>query len=482
MAIRTGAQYRDSIRDGREVWIDGERVQDVTKHPIFRPIIDVRARIYDMAHEAAHRELLTYEGSGAVGRNSVFGKPPVSQDDWHKKRAATDAVFDEVGGIVNRIGEETIAELWSLHDGRDLLNEVDPRFAANIDRHVESARCDDLFWVSANTDPKGDRAKMPAEKDPDLMLRAVRETDAGIVVRGAKFETGVAYANRAFVKPTIAQWGDDALSDYAVGFVVDLAARGVRMICRSGYATQGSAADYPLSNRCDEIDSLVVFDDVLIPWEDVLFYRHTRAASLVRATLHRYGAFVFVQRCLRMADLMIGVALLNVRQTGLESIAKVQELLATLAIYRETIHAHLVASIACAEQGPGGLTMPNQSLLYTGRVHACERLPAMMHVARELCGGQLCLTPSAASFDAREIAPWLSKYYAAGDTPAADRRKLLAYARDLLSSSYAGHRAAFTQFAQAPHYSHMNAVFQHFDFEHSAGIAERAIDIQVGTR
>jgi 4-hydroxyphenylacetate 3-monooxygenase len=229
MAIRTGAQYRDSIRDGREVWIDGERVQDVTKHPIFRPIIDVRARIYDMAHEAAHRELLTYEGSDAVGRNSVFGKPPVSQDDWHKKRAATDAVFDEVGGIVNRIGEETIAELWSLHDGRDLLNEVDPRFAANIDRHVESARCDDLFWVSANTDPKGDRAKMPAEKDPDLMLRAVRETDAGIVVRGAKFETGVAYANRAFVKPTIAQWGDDALSDYAVGFVVDLAARGVRM-------------------------------------------------------------------------------------------------------------------------------------------------------------------------------------------------------------------------------------------------------------
>jgi aromatic ring hydroxylase len=99
-----------------------------------------------------------------------------------------------------------------------------------------------------------------------------------------------------------------------------------------------------------------------------------------------------------MADLMIGAALFNVRQTGLDKQPAVQEKLSQLAVYREGINAHLTAAIATAERSPGGLLMPNQSLLLTGRVHACSNLPAMMHVARELCGGQICVTPDVASF------------------------------------------------------------------------------------
>jgi 4-hydroxyphenylacetate 3-monooxygenase len=93
-------------------------------------------------------------------------------------------------------------------------------------------------------------------------------------------------------------------------------------------------ADYPLANRFDEVDTLIVFDDVLIPWENVLFYRHTKAASFIRATLHRYSAFPFVQRILRYADLLIGVAAFNIRQTGLSAAAGAGEA-ATLACYRE---------------------------------------------------------------------------------------------------------------------------------------------------
>jgi hypothetical protein len=62
--IRTGNQYRDSIRDGRRVWINGERVKDVTAHPMFKPIVDIRARIYDMAHDAQYRDVMTYEENG----------------------------------------------------------------------------------------------------------------------------------------------------------------------------------------------------------------------------------------------------------------------------------------------------------------------------------------------------------------------------------------------------------------------------------
>ncbi|HEX9584657.1 MAG TPA: 4-hydroxyphenylacetate 3-hydroxylase N-terminal domain-containing protein, partial [Gammaproteobacteria bacterium] len=409
--IRTGKEYVDGLRDGREVWINGERVADVTSHPAFEPMIKVRARIYDMAHEPACREIMSYEEVQTGERNAVALKLPHTQQDWLDKRRAVDAVMDDIGGVVTRVGDETIGEMWSLFDGSDLLNEIDPRFGENIERHIKEALHRDPFHVSANTDPKGDRSKPPQEQDPDMLLHLVKETDAGIIVRGAKYETAAAYSDQAFVKPTIANWGNDALSDYALGFIVRMNAPGMKHICRNGFAGRAPARDYPLANRFDEVDTLIIFDNVMIPWEDVLFLKHTRAASFIRGTLHRYSAFAFVQRLLKNADMMIGTALFNIRQTGLDKQPAVREKLATLACYREGINAHLTASVAMAEDSPGGLLMPNQSLLYTGRVLACSQLHNMMHLARELCGGQICVSPDSAAFEDPETKPWLDKFY-----------------------------------------------------------------------
>jgi 4-hydroxyphenylacetate 3-monooxygenase len=478
--IRTGRQYRDSIRDGRQVWINGERVRDVTTHPMFKPLVDIRARIYDMQHEPAHSATMSYRDE--LGNLSSVGlKLPFTQDDWHAKRAATDAVLDEVGGIVTRVGDETVGEMWSLYDGQDVLNEVNPEYSENIRRHIDLAIRNDPFHVSANTDPKGDRSKNPQDQDPDMLLHVVKETDAGIIVRGAKYETAAAYANQAFTKPTIANWGNAELSDYAVGFICDLGSPNLKFICRTGFAGRTPAEDYPLSNKFDEVDTLVIFDNVLIPWENVLFLRHTKAATFIRSTLHRYSAFAFVQRNLKLADMMIGAALFNARQTGLEKQQAVQEKLTQLACYREGINAHLTAAIATAERSPGGLLMPNQSLLYTGRVLACSQLHEMMHLTRELCGGQICVTPDAASFRNPETGPWLEKFYTINDEwQSDDRRKLLAFARDLLNSDYAGHRLTFQLFAQSAPFAHLAAVYRNFDWDEplrvvhkSAGLSRR---------
>ena len=479
--LRTGEQYRSSIRDGREVWIGGERVEDVPSHPMFKPLVDIRARIYDLAHEAPTRDLLSYEEPETGERHSIALKLPRTRDDWQAKRRAVDTVLDDIGGVVIRVGDETVGELWSLYDGQDVLNEVDPRFSQNIRRHVERVLADDLFHVSANTDPKGDRSRRPQDQDPDMLLHVVRETDRGIVIRGAKYETAAAYANQAFVKPTIANWGDSELSDYALGCIVDMGAPRLKHICRTGFAGRAPIEDYPLANRFDEVDTLLIFDDVEVPWENVLFYRHTRAATYIRATLHRYSAFPFVQRLLRTADLLIGVALLNVRQTGLEQQQAVQEKLAALACYREGINAHLTAAIAEAQPSPGGLLMPNQSLLYTGRVLACSQLPAMMHITRELCGGQICITPDAATFRHPEVGPWLEKYYSVNEAwPADDRRKLLAFGRDLLNSDFAGHRLTFELFAQSPPFAHLAAVYRSFDFSGPAALVQQSAGLSEG--
>jgi 4-hydroxyphenylacetate 3-monooxygenase len=479
--IRTGSQYLDSIRDRREVYINGERVKDVTRHAMMKPLIDIRARIYDMQHAGRSRELLSYLQDGEW--NAIANKLPRVPADWADKRRATDTVLDAIGGVVTRVGDETVGEMWSLFDGQSVLNEVDPQFSANIRGHIDAVLRSDPFHVSANTDPKGDRSKPPQEQDPDMLLHVVKETDAGIVVRGAKYETAAPYANQAFVKPTNANWGNSALSDYALGFICDLGSPNLKFICRTGFAGRAPAEDYPLSNKFDEVDALVIFDDVLIPWENVLFYRHTKAAAFIRATLHRYSAFAFVQRNLRLADMMIGAALFNVRQTGLDKQQAVQEKLAELAVYREGINAHLTASIALAQRSPAGLLMPNQSLLYTGRVLACSQLHHMMHIARELCGGQICVTPDKATFDAPETKPWLDKFYSVNENwIAEDRRKLLAFARDLLNSDYAGHRLTFQLFAQSPPFAHLAAVYRNFDWDgplefvrQAAGLSDRVI-------
>ncbi|MGB0799359.1 MAG: 4-hydroxyphenylacetate 3-hydroxylase C-terminal domain-containing protein, partial [Planktomarina sp.] len=214
---------------------------------------------------------------------------------------------------------------------------------------------------------------------------------------------------------------------------------------------------------------------VLIPWEDVLFYQHTRAAAFIRTTLHRYSAFPFVQRTLSYADLLIGAALWNVKQTGLDKQPAVQEKLSELAIWREGINAHLTAAVAMGERSPNGLLMPNQSMLMTGRCHALNNLPKMIHTARELCGGQLCITPDIASFEGEETKPWLEKFYSINDNwQSDDRRKLLALARDLINSDYAGHRLTFQLFAQSPPFAQSAAVYRNFDWDGPLDVAHRA--------
>jgi 4-hydroxyphenylacetate 3-monooxygenase len=468
--IRTSEEYRDSIRDNREVFMNGERVKDVTAHPMFKPLVDIRARMYDMAHDPATCDVMTVTQGSEV--NAIGSSLPYTQDDWWAKRRATDLLMEDIGGVVTRVGDETVGEMWSLFDGTDVLNEVDPQFAKNIETHIGKVLKGDPFHVSANTDPKGDRSLAPQDQDPDMLLHVVKETDAGIVVRGAKYETAAAYANQTFTKPTIANWGNAELSDYAVGFICDLSSSGLKFLCRGGFAGAHGGCprvdhrDYPLANRFDEVDTIVIFDNVLIPWENVLFYRHTRAAIFIRATLHRYSAFAFVQRTLKQADQMIGTALFNARQTGLEKQPAVQEKLSELAIWREGINAHLTAYIALGETFPAGLMMPNQSLLMTGRCHALNNLPKMMHIARELCGGQICVTPNVATFESPETKPWMDKYYTINDHwVAEDRRKLLAFARDLLNSDYAGHRLTFQLFAQSPPFAQSAAVYRNFDWD-----------------
>src|SRR5437868_10329493 len=211
--LRTGQDYIESLRDGREVWIDGEQVGDVATHPAFAPMVSVRARIYDLAHEAGTAGLLTYADEETAERCATTSRPPRTREDWTAKRDSVDAILDDAGGVVTRVGDETVGEMWSLFDGQNVLNEIDPAFSANIARHVRRAQLLDPFHVSANTDPKGNRALRPQNQDPDVLLHVAGEAGSRIEVRGAKLHPAAASANQALLKATIDEWNHDDLAD-----------------------------------------------------------------------------------------------------------------------------------------------------------------------------------------------------------------------------------------------------------------------------
>ncbi|TCP29440.1 4-hydroxyphenylacetate 3-monooxygenase [Scopulibacillus darangshiensis] len=464
MTLMTGQEYRQSLNDGREVYIDGEKVRNVADHPAFKPIIDVKARMYDMSHEERYADVCTatLPDGDAICRAYQL---PKKKEDLTAIRRYVETVLDDLGGVVYRVGDETIGEMWSLYDAQDKLNEIDPTYADNIRHHVDRVARRDLFHVSANTDPKGDRSKLIEGKDGGTLLHVASENDKGIVVRGAKFETAAAYAHQAFVKPTISNWTNEKMDPFACGFICDMGSPGLKHICRSSLGKGRDPENYPMSTQFDELDTLLVFDDVLIPWENVLFHRSIESAQYIRNTLHRYSAFNYVLRLLRRADLLIGTALLNVEQTGLTKIPAVKEKLAQLISYREGINAHLTAAVAEAEKSPGGLMMPNQSLLYTGRIYALSNFPAMAHLTRELVGGQLAISPDAETVADPKVKDYIDKYYSVGGWRSEDRTKLLYFARDLLNSSYAGHKITFELFAQSPPFAQYLAAYNSFDLE-----------------
>jgi 4-hydroxyphenylacetate 3-monooxygenase len=117
-------------------------------------------------------------------------------------------------------------------------------------------------------------------------------------------------------------------------------------------------------------------------------------------------------------------------------------------------------------------------MLMSGRVHALSNLPKMMHLARELCGGQICVTPDAATFAAADTKPWMDKFYTLNDQWVADdRRKLLSLARDLLNSDYAGHRLTFQLFAQSAPFAQLGAVYRNFDWDGPLDFAHKAANL-----
>lgn len=476
MGLMNGEAYRKSLDDGRQVWIEGERVPLVTAHPAFVPMIDAIAQIYDLHHNPAHRDLFTFRtGTGEVA--SRFYKLPTEPNDIALRREMTAQILREVSPVIDRFGDETVSPLFVLYENKDLLDRYDSRYHHTVLHWLKKLCREHLFMSSGNTDMKGDRSKQPfQQRDPDVHLRVVEERDDGIIINGAKFETGASYAHVAFVKPTVGVWNAEN-RDFAVACIVPMNAPGLRHICRAPLPRKNDF-EAPLSSKYDEIDTLIIFDHVLVPWENVLFSRQPELASLIRTGLSTWGGHDFLVRSSAKADLAVGAALLLAEQTRAAQIPAVREKISALMMYAQGIKAFILASEAAAENTPGGLYRPNQAIQNAGRLFSSTEFNKVIQILRELGGGVQVIAPDLKSLNSAETRAYVAKYFAIEDVDAEARARALHLISELTSSAFAGRMQLYQMFAEGPTSVQATLVYNTYDRKQAIAFASDIAGIE----
>jgi anthranilate 3-monooxygenase (FAD)/4-hydroxyphenylacetate 3-monooxygenase len=442
MAVRTGAEYIERLKKTpREVWVRGVRVENVADHPFFRKPVEQIAKLYDMQHDPEHAHVLTRPGpNGPVGISFV---PPRTGEDLLDRRKAYTLWAEATFGLMGRSPDFLNTTLMALADEPAVFARLGQRYADNVQRYLEYVRDNDLFLTHALITPQTDRSKSASEqRDEFLHMGVVRETEEGLVVRGARMLATLApMADEMLIYslPGLRE-GDEK---HAAVFAIPIETPGLRLISREPYDDgTRNPFDHPLSSNFEEADSLVVFDDVLVPWDRVFLHGDVKLANAMYAetgirqhTGHQTGSRGLVK--MRFA---LGVAMALAQSVKIDGFLHVQQKLGEAIAAVEICDALLVASEADFERSSLGNARPRFEALQTLRMHLATTYPKIVETLQILGAGGLLMMPSAEDFDS-PIADDVAKYFqGAGGLPAVDRVRLYKLAWDLCGEAF-GQRA-----------------------------------------
>jgi 4-hydroxyphenylacetate 3-monooxygenase len=408
----TGSEYLESLRDGREVYIYGERVEDVTKHPAFRNAAVTVAKLYDALHDDASKDVLTTAtDTGSGGYTHRFFKAARSREELIGQRDAIAAWARITYGWMGRSPDYKAALLNTLGANADFYG----KFAANARAwHVRGQEAV-LYINHALVNPPIDRSR-PVEQVKDVYISIQKETDAGIYVSGAKVvATNSALTHYNFLGQNMGQdINDDSM---VVMFMAPMNTPGIKLICRASYemaaAATGSPWDYPLTSRFDENDAIFVFDNAFIPWENVFIHRDI---DRLKAFYPRSG-FVngfTLQGCTRLAvklDFIAGLLYKATRATGVEAFRGVQAHLGEVIGWRNIFWA-LTDAMACnPDPWVNGAVLPNIRASVAYRLFATEAYPAVRSIVEKVVASGLIYLPShARDFKNPDIDKYLQRY------------------------------------------------------------------------
>ncbi len=355
MAVRTGKQFLEGLRDGREVWLEGERVEDVTTHPKLGRMAQTLAEVYDLQHDPKLRDELTFKSPSSGEPVAVSYQIPRSHDDLLRRRRAHEIVADHSHGMLGRTPDYVNVQVKSVRQRAEEFGANDPWLGENLIAYHEYIREHDLCLTHAFGHPQVNRAaSLNEQPDPYIATGVVETNDKGVVIRGAKLLATLApFADELFCPPYRPLRPDEAM--FGLGFFIPLSTPGLKLICREGYDDGGSVYDHPLSARYDEIDALCVFDDVLVPWDRLFSYNDVELHnSLITSSFmwRQYTQQVMVKNIAKL-EFILGLAYELTEAIGIGGFSHIQEKVAEIIDSLETVRGLLRAAEADAAPWKG---------------------------------------------------------------------------------------------------------------------------------
>ena len=474
MGLKSPKEYVDSLRDERTVFYRGERVRDVTEHPVTRRAIDHVAADYRIAEEPAQRDLMTYADEGGQ-RHSRYFKVPRNAEDLLRRREMIEASTRAGHGVVlliKEIGTDFLFAMRAVATAMHAKGKTD--YLPRLERYHAQCQDRDVAMAVAQTDVKGDRSLGPTEQaHPDYYLRVVSRNKDGIVVRGAKAHTtGSLLANEIAVLPTRAL--GEADRDYAVAFAVPANTRGLKMILSPFSESSPSEFHHPISGAHKIQDTLTIFEDVLVPWDRVFMDGEWQYAGAIANTFVQFHRFTAASYKLPWIDLMVGAAMLMADVNGIARANHVREKLSRLINYREAVLAMTKMSAIQHRMLDGGIAVPDPVLSNAAKFHFAENYHTMVRHVQDIAGGLLVTGPAEEDLANPETGPAIEKYLGGKQgVPTRDRLRLMNLIRDMLASEAGGYHEILSIHAEGSLETQKLTMVREFDAKPLLDFARR---------
>ena len=450
--MMTGAEYRESLDDGRATYFEGQQVENLAAHPVLGKTVDVVADGYDRFYSAE------------PGATSEYMSVPQSGAEL-KARMALHHEADLLTHV-------TYTAIMTLLTAADRIADARPRAVAQIRDFVRDAQARDTRITLCITDAKGDRSKHPAQQeDPDAYTRVVERRPDGVVVRGAKLHiSGASFGHELMVIPTKAMKSDE--SDYAIACMIPVNAPGVKVVNTTYAPRREDVRDFPFSGTVHMPEGFVILDDVFVPHERVFLDGEVESAAMFAHALGMWERLGALAGMAEGADMLVGFAQLIAEANGLERTGHIREKISEMIIHATLVRAALEAAIANCEVGADGAVFPNELYVNAGKYQGAANYALMVRHLHDIAGGSIVTAPSVADLENADIGDLIRKYMGTKQSVDGHHRLRLFHAiRDLTADSYGGWRSVTNIQAGGGLYAQRIVTRKHYDLDGAKRLA-----------
>ena len=449
MSARTGAEVLAQLRASPpSLWVEGALVGDPTMHPRTANVAHSLAALYDLQHRADLVDTMTFASPSSGARVGMSFVVPETKDDLRRRSAMHKVWADACLGFMGRTPDYMNVNVMAAGMASSYFDQCDPRFGSNMRAYFERVREHDLTLTHALTSPQVDRSRQLNElPDPFIALGLVRETTDALVVRGARMLATLPISDEILIFPSTVLKASDDMKPYALAFALPNDTPGLSFQCREPLDLGRSHVDHPLGSRFDEMDAMVYFDDVLVPWERVFLRGDIELANnaYAQTTAVLHMAHQVVNLKIAKTEAFLGVLQAIVDMIGSGGAQHVQEMVAEVIVMVEILKALKVASEEGATHNAFGVMTPARGPLDAARNWYPGVYKRLIEITQLIGSSGLIMIPTEADL-AGPRAAQIAKYLQGANGSADQRVRLFRLAWDMTISGFGGRQALYERF------------------------------------